>query len=163
MQLKYLYRLFLLIPFLAVAAGFSVGHYPGEISADWKTVLEWHGDGDLLYNISIPESLWGRALMIAICIAILVALIVSTVGMFLFWRFARSWYLVLTVVLLLSLPFSGLTVYLPLQEFFNQIALMFEGAAIAMAYFSPIKSHFEGGGMSNIALDSGVPSERRST
>ena len=65
------------------------------------------------------------------------------VGMFWFWRFARTGYVLLVALFLVAIPFDGLVVMTPIEAALYDIALILDGAVITMAYLQPIASYFE--------------------
>jgi hypothetical protein len=121
------------------------GQFPGNISEDWKTLLEWSGNEGIFEYVTnnLPKDLIARiALFLALFVFLAFTLFVQ-VGMFLFWRFARLGYVVLTGIFVLMTAFDGLVVTLPAQEALYELALLLDGAVIAMSYLNPISGYFE--------------------
>ncbi len=129
---------------LTIASGVAAA-FPGDLSADWSTVLLWHGNAGISERLmqNLPESLWARAALGLIAAALGIFAIAVQLGMFLFWHFARIGYVLLAGLLIATAPFDGLVVMVPLEAALYELALMITGVVIAMAYLQPISSYFE--------------------
>ena len=138
MSPKITFRCLLIVSLLSALASFAVVQFPGQVPADWKTLLEWHGDGGMIY-----ESLSNRWLLFGVGIPLVIAFFYSVIGMFFFWRFARPVYAGLTVALLLLTPFFGISVLLPIETALAELSLLVDGAIIALSYSHPFSSYFE--------------------
>ncbi len=150
MNLQKPFRALLLVSLVATIVATAL-HFAASshVSADWKTLLEWDGDGGLIDKV--PDefpSAWGARvlLIVGLIVAIGFALftLVAQIGMLFFWRFARPGFLVVTVVWIALTPFFGLSVMLPLEGMLYYTATLCDGAALAMAYFSPLSERFYG-------------------
>ena len=145
-----LFRVLLLVSLIATVTATAL-HYAASshVSADWKTLLQWDGDGGLVDRVpdEFPSAWSARVLLI---VGLIVALgfalftLVTQIGMLFFWRFARPGFLVVTVVWIALTPFFGLSVTLPLEGMLYYLATLCDGAALAMAYFSPLSERFYG-------------------
>ena len=82
-------------------------------------------------------------IMGALTIALLVLWLLSSVGLFFFWRPARMLYLVVTVVGLLVAPFFGPYVDAGWGTAFDEASLIGSGVILALIYFSPLKNLYE--------------------
>lgn len=63
-------------------------------------------------------------------------------GMWVFHTRARTAYLGMVLLTTLLTPFEGFRVESPIEALCMDIALMFDGAVLALAYFSPVKDEF---------------------
>jgi hypothetical protein len=141
---KALFRLLVVVTFVAPFLSFALP--TGNISEDWRTVGEWHGNGgfwlDLIAYVSGLEG--------ARCIAAIAALVALAglvlglgVGLFLFWRPARLANLLIALYVILVAPWSGLVVLFPLEVALADFRMLCEGAVIALSFTPPIKDYFE--------------------
>lgn len=78
-----------------------------------------------------------------VSLAMFVVAIVATVGLLVLQRWARSLALWSSVVSFLLYPFLGATLQSGLAMMLAYIAMTLWGAALAMAYYSDVKSHFQ--------------------
>jgi hypothetical protein len=81
--------------------------------------------------------------MLATGIPLLILLLVSSIGLFSFWRPARILYVITTVVGLLGMPFFGPYVDSGWGAMFEEAAIIISGMILAMIYFSPVKDLYE--------------------
>lgn len=81
--------------------------------------------------------------LFAAAAGILIMLVVSSVGLLVFWRPSRLLYLLTLVVALLIAPLLGPEVNTGWEAPFDEAASVVSGAILALAYFSPIKVLFE--------------------
>lgn len=142
---QFRFRLLLAASFLIALACVLVIVFPGNVSEEWRTVLEWHANGgfwDHLFEFDSSPSVAQVAGIAGLFLLTLVFL-VAHVGLFFFWRWARTVYAVSCGLMLLSTPWGGLAVQLPWEETFFNLSMICEGAIIAFAYTSPISSFFE--------------------
>jgi hypothetical protein len=146
MNPKTLFRLLLIAPLLGMVVGALVPASPYEISEDWRTISEWHGNGGFYERLgpfaSSSSTLvrFAEIWLFAVC---LILLLTVYVGLFLFWRFARLANLLLTIAFLVSAPWAGLVVLLPVEAALFDFTTLCEGAVIALCYASPVKNYFE--------------------
>jgi ABC-type glycerol-3-phosphate transport system permease component len=141
-------NIFRIVVGLALALTFAsviAAALPGEIPESWNTVLQWSGNGGIWERLSenIPESFWGRVVLGVVVAAVAILGIAVQVGMFLFWRFARAGYVLLTGLLIVTVPFEGLVVMVPVEAALYQLDLIVTGAVIAIAYLQPVSRYFE--------------------
>ena len=149
MSIKNIFRLLVGASLMLVLAGIIVAAYPGNISEDWKTILEWSGDGGVMMQLgSSLMDMPGRTLYIGLLVGFIGFIFAVQIGLFMFWRFARVSYLVLTLLFCLFTVFDGLMVFVPMELAIYQLSLLCDGAIITMAYMSPIKEYFEASNMS---------------
>lgn len=129
---------------LAIITAVS-GVYAENIPEDWKALLEWNGNGGVsehALNNHAKDGL-SRVALLVLGIGFVVFVVAVQIGMFLFWRFARTGYVVLTGGFVALTAFDGIVVTLPVQEAFYELTLLVDGAVIAMSYLSPIGAYFE--------------------
>jgi len=79
---------------------------------------------------------------IGIVLAILIGTVTITVGLYFWRRWARSLYLITTILFLLSSIFLGPVVLSGPTEFLYGIGYMLTGFILALAYFSPVAEKF---------------------
>src|SRR5687767_12481289 len=82
---------------LSLATGVS-GFFGVDIPEDWNTLLEWSGNRgvtEFIFN-NLPSSNIARIALLLAGIVFLAFAVAVQIGMFLFWRFARTGYVVLT-------------------------------------------------------------------
>jgi hypothetical protein len=73
----------------------------------------------------------------------LALLIVSSLGLFYFWRPARMLYTVCLLTLGCAVAASGTVVESALSTVFSYMNTIIAGVILGMIYFSPIREHFE--------------------
>jgi hypothetical protein len=88
--------------------------------------------------LSIGSAIW----LTVLGLGMLVATVVSVIGLFVFWRPARPLTLFLAVVGLSLTPLSGPVVESGLTCLFHDLTMVLQGVIITLAYFSPVKDHF---------------------
>lgn len=137
---KTVFRLLAALSLVAAIASGMMAAYPGDISGDWQTVLEWHGDGSYLSPV-LDNTFASGVGQLALVLGLFA--VATQIGIFLFWRFARPSYAVLTAFLILFTLFSGLSVMTPTEAALFELSLLLDGAVLAMSYLSPIKAHFQ--------------------
>ena len=88
---KIAFRLLAALSLVAAIASGVMAAYPGDIPGDWKTVLEWHGDGSHLSPVldNAFASGVGQLALIGLALALGLFAVATQIGIFLFWRFAR--------------------------------------------------------------------------
>jgi len=69
--------------------------------------------------------------------------LVSSIGLFFFWRPSRILYLISSVLGLLLAPFFGPYVDAGWGKAFEDAGLVISGVILALVYFSPLKSLYE--------------------
>lgn len=78
----------------------------------------------------------------AISFIFLIVWVALARGMWVFHSRARTAYLGMMILTTLLTPFEGFRVESPIEALCLDIALMFDGAVMALAYFSPVKNEF---------------------
>lgn len=68
--------------------------------------------------------------------------LIAALGLFLMKNWARHLYLVLSILGLASVPFSGFVIQPPLDTLFSSANQLLDGAVLAMAYLSPLADNF---------------------
>ena len=122
---------------LGVAAIIAV-QSPGAAPEEWLTLLEWHGNGGVLENAM--ENPW---LLVGLGVPVVLVVLATQIGMFLFWRPARPAYAAITAASVLLTSFGGISVMLPVEAAFVELTLLLEGAVITLSYSQPFSSYFE--------------------
>ena len=82
--------------------------------------------------------------MVAAAVPLLILWLVSTIGLFFFWRPARMLYVVTMIFGLLAMPFFGPYVDVGLGAMLEDAATIISGVILALVYFSPVKELFGG-------------------
>jgi hypothetical protein len=103
-------------------------------------VFEWNGNGGYWENLE-PN----RWLVLGLGIPFAILAVAAQIGMFLFWRFARPAYAAVVAIMVLSTPFAGLVVQLPIEATWWSLTGIVDGAIIALSYSQPFSSYFEHG------------------
>jgi hypothetical protein len=121
------------------------GIYAENIPEDWNTLLEWSGNGGVLEHATnnLPKDNTARIALLLLGLGFVAFVTAVQIGMFLFWHFARTGYVVLTGAFVIFTAFDGIVVTVPVQEAFYELTLLVDGAVIAMSYLSPISAYFE--------------------
>jgi hypothetical protein len=97
-----------------------------------------------LRAFSKAESQGERALvMLRVVFPLIILSLVSSIGLFFFWRPSRILYLISSVLWLLLLPFFGPNVDAGWGKVFEDAGLVVSGVILALVYFSPLKSFYE--------------------
>jgi hypothetical protein len=81
--------------------------------------------------------------MIAAAIALIILLLVSSIGLFFFWRPARILYLLTLILGIAMTPFFGPYVDAGLGTAFEDIAVVISGVILGLVYFSPLRELYE--------------------
>jgi hypothetical protein len=81
--------------------------------------------------------------LLAVAIPLIGLLLVSSIGLFFFWRPARILYLITMIVGLLLTPFFGPYVDAGWGTMFEDAAVIISGVILALVYFSPLKGSYE--------------------
>jgi urea transporter len=88
---------------------------------------------------------WSRiAIVGGLGLIVFAAGVIATIGLMLLKRWARPLALWITVISVLAYPALGGAVYSGWALMLDESATIMWGAALAMAYFSELKSHFQG-------------------
>ena len=145
MTLKNRFRLIVGLSLAFAVASAVPSFFLGGISEEWKIVLQWHGNEGVFEKLldNLPESGVARAGLLIVLISFLTYVVAVQVGMFLFWRFARVGYLLLTAGFVVLVSLDGLVVMTPFEAALCQLSLILDGAVLAIAYLQPISSYFE--------------------
>ncbi len=109
----------------------------------------------LLTEPSLPEPLrnWvqteaeveptaGFFMLTGFSLLMVVALLVSSIGLLFFWRLARLLYLITTLASVLLLPAFGPEVSSGWAAMFDELGLILSGAITALIYGSPLRDLF---------------------
>jgi hypothetical protein len=81
--------------------------------------------------------------LVAVVIPLLIALLVSIIGLYCFWRFARPLTVIVWIVGLVLPVFTGPTVDPALATSLNELAAVLTGIILAVIYLTPAKTWFE--------------------
>ena len=138
MSAKNLFRCLVALSLVLVAMPAVLTQSPGQVPEDWKTLLEWNGNGSFL-----ADPFENRWLLLGLGIPVVLVALATQIGMFFFWRFARPAYALLAAAFVLLTPFWGISVLLPVEAALWELSLLLEGAIIALSYSQPFSSSFE--------------------
>jgi len=138
MSAKNLFRCLVAISLLSFLAAMAVTQLATDVPAEWKTLFEWNGNGS--YWDGLEENRW---ILLGLGIPLVILAIAAQIGMFLFWRLARPAYAAIVAVTVLTTPFAGLVVQLPLEAAWWSLSAIADGAIIALSYSQPFSSYFE--------------------
>ncbi len=137
MNIKTVFRLILISSLLFEILSILPQYFSPLIkNENVKSLHEWNGYGGI-FEISHLESI-----LIISFVVIAILMVISFIGVFLFKKWARTLYVILTISLYMTLPFWGITIYLPWEDFFHEIATILGGVVFAMMYLEPISSEF---------------------
>lgn len=144
MSLQTFFRTVVVIHPLLIVAAIAYPHVAEpHLSENWRTILAWNGDGGWPASDFGDHLTFASAIAwLAVLITFLVALLAVQVGLFYFRAWARTTYLILTVVFLITAPLLGLAVFLPLEAALYEAVSFMDGFIIAAAYFSPLRREF---------------------
>lgn len=79
----------------------------------------------------------------AVGIPLLIALVVSIIGLYCFWRFARPLTVIVWIIDLILQVFAGPTVDTGLATSLYELASVLNGIILAVIYMTPAKAWFE--------------------
>ena len=144
MPLRTLFRVIVVLYPVLVAAAIAYQQLSEPyLSEDWRNILAWNGDGgwapsDFAEGLTSASAIgWG-----ILIITFVVVLFAVQVGLFCFRRWARTGFVALTLLLVVTVPFLGLSIYLPLDAAITELISISDGLIIALAYFSPLRREF---------------------
>lgn len=81
--------------------------------------------------------------MIAVGIPLIILLLVSSIGLFFFWRPARILYSLAVILGLAMTPFFGPYVDAGWGTTFEEASIVISGVILALIYFSPLRDFYE--------------------
>jgi hypothetical protein len=81
--------------------------------------------------------------LLGVGIALLVLVLISSIGLFVFWRPARLLYLMTLIVGVLLAPFYGPYVDAGWGTLFEEVAMIISGVILALIYYSPLRDLYE--------------------
>lgn len=81
--------------------------------------------------------------MVTAAIPLIILLLMSSIGLFFFWRPARTLYLITVVLGLAMTPFFGPYVDAGWGTTFEEVAVIISGVILALVYFSPLRDFYE--------------------
>lgn len=119
---------------LAIAGGLIDLLFPDLVPAQINDAYEAYSAGEAADTYLV---------MGVLALFVLVVALVATVGLLLLKRWARPLAFWTTVVSTLSYPALGPYLYSGLSLMLTEASMMLWGAALAMAYFSDLRTHFE--------------------
>ena len=119
---------------LAIAGGLIDLLFPDLVPAQINDAYEAYSAGEAADTYLV---------MGVLALFVLVVALVATVGLLLLKRWARPLAFWTTVVSTLSYPALGPYLYSGLGLMLTEASMMLWGAALAMAYFSDLRTHFE--------------------
>lgn len=111
---------------------FFLPYWSGYLSDDEYRLAEYAGYGAILpvhhvLYYSVWFGLW----------------LISALGLLFFQNWARHLYLVLSLLSLVTAPFSGFVVQPPVDALFSNATLLLDGALLAVAYLTPLAASFK--------------------
>ena len=122
----------LITAIVGIVAGFSLSDTLPQILQDYLTQTE-------VTDISNGEAIFALITILSVFIL----LPVSTIGLWKFKRWARTLYVVLTIIFIPFTPAIGPVVMNGWEYMFNDLALMLEGILIAMMFTGVISRRFQ--------------------
>ena len=96
-----------------------------------QDLLLWHGYGAIIKPTDIEAYVW------------LLVYGLLSIGLVYFKAWARTAFLVVTVLAVTLILASGMTIHTVYEQILLQIVTLLDGAIIAMAYFSKLKDEFK--------------------
>jgi len=136
MQITSLFRIILISGVITAIVGVVVGI---NLADTLPILLQ-----DYLINVDNEDITDGEATLSLIALfSLLILLLVSTIGLWKFKRWARTLYITLTVISVLFYPTLGPVVMNAWEAMFNDLALILEGILIAMMLTGPISEKFK--------------------
>jgi hypothetical protein len=123
----------------AVYAEVAVGY----VSEDWQNLYSWRDDGGVFDIIENYENIYVVILMIILFAFLIIWMIYSAIGLFLFHKIARKLNLYLWCFVFLLYPLLGLQIYFPIEYFFYELSNLASTGVLFLSYFSEIKHKFE--------------------
>lgn len=123
----------------AIYIEFAVGY----MSEDWQNLYAWNGDSGVFDIIENYQSIYVVVLMIILFVFLIIWVIYSAIGLFLFHKIARKLNLYLWCFAFLICPFLGIQIYLPLEYLFYELSSLASTGVLFLSYFSEIKHKFE--------------------
>lgn len=119
---------------LMIAAGFVDWLFPSFVPQSLTLALEKESGLSLLEKYPF--------IALAIFLPWLIAVLASTIGLFFFKHWARAWALYSTLIGFALYPFLGPSVCSALASALTEASSLAWGAALAVAYYSPLCDRF---------------------
>lgn len=132
-------------PVLSLAAVLYALLVERSLSAEWRDLMTWNGDGAFLLGDEIPSSTLAWVLHWALVAAVGLAAIgalVNQVLLFFYWKPARAIYLASCLVFYPLGLLLGLSITTPLESFLYECSTFLSGMTLALAYHSPVAERF---------------------
>ncbi|HVJ11295.1 MAG TPA: hypothetical protein VNC62_06960 [Burkholderiales bacterium] len=124
---KNLFRCLVAISLFCSLAATAVPQLATDAPPDWSAVFEWNGNGG--YWEDLEANRW---LLLGLGIPFVILA-------------ARPAYAAVVAIMVLSTPFAGLVVQLPIEATWWSLTGIVDGAIIALSYSQPFSSYFEHG------------------
>lgn len=111
---------------------FFLPYWSGHLSEDEYRLTEFAGYGAILpvHHVLYYSAWFGFWL-------------ISALGLFFFQNWARHLYLALSLLSLVTAPFSGFLVQTPVDTLLANANLLLDGALLAVAYLTPLAASFK--------------------
>jgi len=145
MEIKNIFRIILLstilFPILGIVMSeLTVTNHSQEI----QDLLEWDGYEGVFWMQPGAEELSSSFFIgIGALLLLVIALIITYVGLFLFKPWSRTLIVILAVITLISSPFMGVFIALPILTTLNEISSILFGVVLAMIYLQPLSDEFK--------------------
>ena len=143
MPLRTLFRTLVVLSPVLVAIAIAYHHFAEpQLSDDWRTIVARSGDGGWPSHAGARFASASDTVWLVLLVSLILAAFAVQVGLFFFRAWARAIYVVLTLAFLVTVPFSGLSISLPLEAALYEAVSIADGLIIALAYFSPLRREF---------------------
>ena len=144
MKIKTTFRLFIILSLVLPLAGFAWTELIAtDQTQEIQDLLLWDGYGGLLWQGTEEQEMTTLALIfLLLFIGLGILGVASIVGMFLFKKWARTITVVITIFSIMSTPFMGIWIGMPIDTMFGDISAYLFGALLCMSYLEPLNSEF---------------------
>jgi hypothetical protein len=137
-----LFRISVIAPIVLSIAGTAYAFLAeSSFSQDWKDVLAWNGNGEMISHSLGDASAAEWAFMLFAGVIIVVA-VVNQILFFFYWKHSRVIFLITWILSYPAILLCGLNVFTPVEYMLYDLAAFISGVSLALAFYSPVARRF---------------------
>ncbi len=130
LSINNIFRITIVVGAITYVAYWLLPYSYGYLDSETGILLSYGGYGAIYSGNEILD------------VAILVMSVVSSLGMFFYWKVARYIFLLL-IATVVAVPLYGLSIQTAGGAMLLDVVHITDGMALALAYFSPVKDRFK--------------------